>query len=120
MVVKGTTDPNRKLLIRYLKQTAKQKQAPIWNRLAKELERPRRSRPVVNVGKLNRFANLNKILLVPGKLLGDGVISSSVTVAAIDFSEQARKKITNAGGQCLEILELIEMNPTGQNVQLIT
>ncbi len=119
MVVKGTTDPNRKLLIRYLKQTANHVNAPIWRRLADELAKPRRSRPVVNVGKLNRFADNKKTLLIPGKLLGDGVISKPITVAAVEFSEHARKKIENAGGQCLDILTLLQKEPKGQNVQII-
>lgn len=119
MVLKGTTDPNRKLLIRYLRQLANKSEAPIWKRLAEELEKPRRSRPAVNVGKLNRFANLNKVLLVPGKLLGDGVITKPITVAAVDFSEQARRKVENAGGKCLDILTLVKMEPRGRNVQII-
>ena len=120
MVLKGTTDPNRKLLIRYLRQVANKNEAPIWKKLADELEKPRRSRPVVNVGKLNRFTDIDKVLLVPGKLLGDGVITKPVTVAAVDFSEQARQKIERAGGKCLDILKLLETEPKGRNVQIIT
>jgi len=50
----------------------------------------------VNLSKINRYANRDEIILVPGKVLGSGALSLPVKIAALDFSETAVSKITSA------------------------
>lgn len=59
-------------------------------------------------------------MVVPGKVLGDGIIEGKLYVAAVGFSTQARAKIVGKGGQCLTIEEFMEKNPTGKNARLIS
>jgi large subunit ribosomal protein L18e len=59
-------------------------------------------------------------MVVPGKVLGDGIIEDKLNVAAVDFSAQARAKIEGKGGKCLSIDELIQQNPTGKNALIIS
>jgi large subunit ribosomal protein L18e len=72
----------------------------------------------VNVSKINRHAAENDVILVPGKVLGAGLLDHAVTVVALDFSSSAEVKITEAGGKCLSIEEIIEANPKGSGIRI--
>ena len=71
---------------------------------------------IVNVSQLESFSDQSQVdakaLLAAGlikseddriKILGDGMLSRSLTVRAHKFSKSALEKITNAGGQAEEI-----------------
>jgi len=105
--------------MRLLRKAYRQHGAKIWLAVSEKLDRPRRKRIVVNVGKIASLTKENDVVVVPGKVLGDGSINHPVTVAAIGFSKSAIEKIKRAGGKCISILELIEMNPKGTNVKII-
>lgn len=113
------TNPNLVVLIQRLKDASRINGAPIWRDIALRLEGPMRNWAEVNVGKLNRYANEDEIVVIPGKLLGAGEIAKRLTVAAFRSSVQAREKIERAGGRSLSIEELIEMNPKGSNVRIM-
>jgi len=98
---------------------SREEDARIWRDVAQRLNSPTRSKIVVNVGKINRYADKDKIILVPGKVLGSGTIDHPVTVSSIDFSETAYKKIIDAGGRCLTIDDLVKESPKGSNVLII-
>jgi len=114
-----STNPNLIGLIRLLKKTSKENEAAIWRDVAEHLSKPKRRRLAVNVSRIERFTKANDEVLVPGKVLGAGVIKHPAKVAALDFSEQARAKIVKAKGKCLSISELIKLNPKGTNIKLI-
>ncbi len=63
----------------------------------------------VGLGKLGLLAakNAGKILVVPGKVLGSGSIGNAVEVAALEFSESAKKKIIAKGGKCVRLAEFV-------------
>ena len=98
---------------------AKRENAAIWRRTATELGRPRRQRPVMNLARLNRLTNENDVVLVPGKVLGNGSLDHTITIAAESFSYEARKKVLESGGTCLSIAELLESKPQGQGIRLM-
>ncbi len=116
---KGPTDPNVASLIVELRKASKNNEAPIWRSVSKKLQKSRRSRPQVNVSKLNRFTQNNEFVLIAGKVLGSGELNHSVNVAAVTFSEGARNKILAAEGRVLTISELINENPKGSGVKII-
>ncbi len=115
----GPTNIVLRMTIRRLKSTANKYKAPIWRYVAEFLERPRRLRIEVNVSKISRYTSAGDVVVVPGKVLGAGSIDHPVTVAAIAFSAEAIRKITNAGGRVLHVLQLIEENPRGSNIKII-
>ncbi len=115
-----TTDEMRQQLIIKLKRQSRNPGGRIWRDLYEDLQTPRRSRTTINVGDLQQHHTRGQILVVPGKVLGDGVIETKLNVAAVDFSVQARAKIEDKGGKCLTIEELMEQNPTGKNTQIIS
>ena len=113
------TNPDLLRLIRFLRKKSRENEAAIWRRIAEMLSKPKRRRIAVNVSRINRYSKENDEVVVPGKVLGAGVINHPVKVAAFAFSEKARSKIIKAKGKCLTIPELAEMNPKGSNVKII-
>ena len=106
-------------LIQELKRLASEQKVGVWSRIAEDLERSTRNRRIVNLSRLNRFTNDNEIIIVPGKVLGAGNIDHKVTVAAWNFSGQAKEKIEAVKGQCLTIAELARKNPKGSNMRIL-
>lgn len=102
-----------RLTVRLLEKAGSEYKMPVFKRAAEILSRPRRKRVAVNVGKLNRVVNDGDVVLVPGKVLGGGVLSKKVTVAAWGFSRSAIEKIKAAGGEAITIQELIRRRPKG-------
>ncbi len=113
------TNPNLATLIDELLVAAAKNNAAVWKDIAERIAKPRRLYAAVNVSKIERYAKENEYVVVPGKVLGGGSISKPVKVAALSFSETARRKITEAGGECLRISELIKINPSGSNVRIM-
>jgi large subunit ribosomal protein L18e len=114
-----STNPDLISLIRLLGKKSKENNASIWQDVARKLSKPKRSRIKVNVSKINRHSKENEGIVVPGKVLGAGIISHPVTVAALAFSQQAKSKIVKAKGKCLSIAEIAEENPDGSNLRII-
>ena len=97
----------------------KQKDVKLWQRLARELEKPTRKRREVNLSRIQRFAKSGETVLVPGKVLAAGELNKKVTIAAWNFSASAKEKVKAAGGKTLAISELIKSHPKGTNVRLL-
>ncbi|MGB9940912.1 50S ribosomal protein L18e [Methanosarcina sp.] len=112
------TNPRIVSLILTLKDGANANNAPIWKDIAKRLEMPSRNYAAVNISKINRHTAQDDILLIPGKVLGAGLLDHSVTVAALTFSDSAIDKITGAGGKCLSLEEIMEANPKGSGIRI--
>jgi len=115
-----TTDETRQKLIIKLKRQSRHPGGRIWHTLYDDLQSARRARVTVNVGDLQRNYTRGHVMVVPGKVLGDGIIEDKFDVAAVSFSAQARAKIESKGGQCLTLEEFMEKNPTGKNARIIS
>ncbi|MCE4603841.1 MAG: 50S ribosomal protein L18e [Aeropyrum sp.] len=115
----GPTNIIARKLITALRKASKEHNAPVWDRVAEVLERPTRRRPAVNVSKINRYAREGEMVIVPGKVLGAGVLDKRVTVAALSFSMQALVKIKLAGGRAVTLEEALRENPRGTNTRII-
>jgi large subunit ribosomal protein L18e len=112
------TNPRIVSLILTLKERANANAAPIWKDIARRLEMPSRDYAAVNISKINRHTAKDDVLLIPGKVLGAGLLDHPVTVAALNFSDSAAKKITEAGGKCLSLEEIMEANPKGSGIRI--
>ncbi|ABW01559.1 50S ribosomal protein L18e [Caldivirga maquilingensis] len=115
-----STNQYLRMTVRFLEKAHRQYNAALWATVADILSKPRRSRVTVNVGKLNRLLNDGDVVVVPGKVLGDGELSKKVTVAAWAFSKTAIDKIKAAGGEALSIPELVRRMPKPSGVKIIT
>ena len=95
----GPTDPNTQQLVIRMRQ----KKEKFYLVLARHLAKSKRRKVPVNVTKIGKFAHDNEAVAIPGKVLGSGDIKKPVTVYALSFSKDARKKIADAGGSCLPL-----------------
>lgn len=111
-----TTDPRRRRLIRELDKTKRR----FWRNISEYLQKSRSTRILVNLGKIDIFTDENDTVIVPGKLLSSGELTHPVTIAAYSCSRKAMKKLAKVGAQLIKIEDLLEKNPTGSNVKLIT
>ena len=114
-----STNPHLIELICFLRKKAQENNAPIWRDIAERMLKPRQRRAEVNISRLNRYTKEGDQVVVPGKVLGAGIIDHPITVAAFAFSEQAKEKILRAKGKCISIPELVKINPRGANVKIM-
>ncbi|RLF12620.1 MAG: 50S ribosomal protein L18e [Thermoprotei archaeon] len=113
------TNPMIRRVVIALRRAYRQHHVRLWRDLMERINVPKRRRVAVNVSRINRYTSANDIVVVPGKVLGAGVLEHPVTVAALWFSKSAREKIAKAGGRSLSIEELIAEHPSGSNVKII-
>ena len=113
------TNPRLLTLVQHLKDASRINEAPIWRDIALRLESPASRWAEVNVGNLDRHANEDDVIVVPGKLLGAGELRKKVTVAAFRCTGQAKEKVAGAGGRSLSLEELVENNPKGSKVRIM-
>ena len=114
-----STNPQLKETAADLKRQSRKNKVRIWETVAEELCKSKRSRVAVNVGQINRVAADAKAVAVAGTVLGGGEATGSLTVGAFKFTEQARIKLEKAGGKCLSLTELAEKYPKGTGVKIV-
>jgi len=112
------TNPRLRRLIADLKTTARESGSDVWSDVAERLEKPRRTHAEVNLGRIERYAREDETVVVPGKVLGSGVLQKDVTVAAVDFSTTAETKIDQVG-EATPLEQVLEDNPDGSDVRVI-
>ena len=93
--------------------------APAWMRVAELLVRPTRQRASVNTSKLDEYNVDGGVLVVPGKVLGAGITTKKLTVAALSFSAVARAQIAAKGGKCLTLPEAVKAHPKGTGIVIL-
>jgi large subunit ribosomal protein L18e len=109
---------DNQLLVSLIDMLSREKK-PIWKRVIKELGRPRKDTVEVNLSKLESYGSKDGTVLVPGKVLGSGMLTKKMTVAAFSFSESAKRLISEAGGKTLTIEALHKANPEGRDVRIL-
>lgn len=115
----GPTNISLKSLIEELRKKAYSDNAPLFRRIADDLEKPTRQRREVNLSKINRYAKKGELVVVPGKVLATGELNHSVTIAAWKFSGTAVEKITKANAKAITINELIKNGAKQAPVRII-
>ena len=113
---KRSNNPIIKETLEKLEKVYKEKNETFWSSIAEMISRSNSRRPIVNVGKISQLTKENDVVLIPGKILGDGLVDHSVTVGALFMSKSACKKITTAGGSMLNLVEFAEKYPDGSGV----
>lgn len=116
----GPTNPYLKQLIETLKKKSYELNAPIWKTIAEKLEKPTRKRIEVNLSKIDRHTNKGDTVIVPGVVLASGQLTKSINIAAWRFSSATIKKLKNVKGKILTIEELLQENPKGSNIKILS
>lgn len=118
-MVKRTGPTNYQLQQLILELEPKALISRFWKRVLEDLKKPSRQRRIVNLYKIEQFAQDGETILVPGKVLSVGNINKKVNVAALKFSDDAKRKITDLKGKTLTINELLHENPEGKKVRIL-
>ena len=111
------TDPQRIQVYHVLSKAGRE--SKFWEAVAEDVLKPRRRRRTVNVTHLSRSTGPNDTVVVPGKVLGTGVIDHPITVGTYSCSLAALKKIEEAGGKVLPIEEMTKRKPLGRGVKIL-
>ncbi len=98
------SDGRRKAVITLLLSSDK----PVWRRVAELLATPRRRAKATNISKLQRYGREDMVIVVPGKLLGDGSLNKSLKVAAYSFTKRAEEELKKSNSTLLTIEEVFE------------
>jgi large subunit ribosomal protein L18e len=112
--ITGPSNYYERKLIRDLWKTRRN----IWRKLSKKLSGSRKDRVEANLKRINRKTKDNDVIVVPGKILGVGILDHKITIAALNASRSAREKIEASGSKLITINELLEQNPEGKNVKI--
>ncbi|MFX1481305.1 MAG: 50S ribosomal protein L18e [Promethearchaeota archaeon] len=111
------TGPNNYYVRKLIRDLWKTK-IKIWRTISKKLSGPRKNRISPNLYRINKNTKKNDIIVIPGKVLGMGDLDHTLTIACLDCSSTARKKIESSGSQLISIEELLEKNPKGSGVKI--
>ncbi len=90
----------------------------IWKIISKKLSGPRRNRVKTNLYHINKKTKKGDVIIVPGKILGMGDLDHTLTIACLESSKSAKKKIESSGSKLISIEELLELNPRGSGVKI--
>jgi large subunit ribosomal protein L18e len=115
----GPTNPLLKALIEDLKRKSIEKQSNFLKDIAEKLNKTRRQRVEVNIAHIERYANKNETVIIPGVVLGYGELSKPVTISAWKFTKPAKQKIEKSKGKAISIEELVDKNPRGTKVKIL-
>ncbi len=115
----GPTNSYLRSLVEDLSKKSRDLDVPIWKTVAEKLSKPTRQRVEVNISDIERNANADETILVPGVVLSNGELTKQVKVAAWKFSPKSQEKIKHLHGEVLTIEELLKKNPKGTNVRIM-
>ncbi|OYT32556.1 50S ribosomal protein L18e [Candidatus Woesearchaeota archaeon] len=115
----GPTNIHTRELIQILRRESTLQKAKLWKRIADDLEKPRRQRRIVNISKIARNTKPNETIIIPGKVLGSGKLQHSLTIAALEFSEKAKKLIEQSKGKAITIQELLKQKTKTSQIKII-
>ncbi|PIN77112.1 50S ribosomal protein L18e [Candidatus Woesearchaeota archaeon CG10_big_fil_rev_8_21_14_0_10_34_12] len=74
----------------------------------------------VNLDKIEKESKEGDTVVIPGKVLGGGILLKKVRVAAFSYSGSAKEKLKNVKCEATPIEEEINKNPEAKGVKIIT
>ena len=102
-----------------LKIASKKNDAPIWLKLAKTALKSNSNQKTIHLKKINENSDDGNAVIIPGKVLGTGIISHKIVLSSFSISNSAAQKIKQSGGEIIKFSEMIEKFPTGKGVKII-
>jgi len=112
--ITGPSNYYHRKLIRDLWKT----QIKIWRTISKKISGSRKNRVKANLYHINKKTRKDDIIVIPGKVLGIGDLDHNLTIACLEYSKTAKKKIEASGTKLMSIEELLEQNPKGTGVKI--
>jgi len=91
----------------------------LWKDASQAVLASRKNRPVVSIDTISKNSKDGGRVIVPGKVLASGSLKHRVTVAALSFSEGAKKKIVESGGQCVSLSDFMQSSKDVKGVLVL-
>lgn len=115
-----STGPTSELVLQGIRAVRKAREkAPIWRYVYGQITKASRSRTVVNLSRIARYAQSGSTVVVPGKVLGAGSVGFPLTVVALSFSRSAVDKIHKAKGKALTFDEFLASRRTKKGLVIL-
>ncbi len=118
-VTKITSQSDRKTNVVLLETIRAAKKLSAWIPVASVLSSPRSQWKQLTLADLSKLDANAKQVVVPGKILSQGLAPKKMKVIAFSFSEQARSKLIEAGCECELIYEEIKKNPDAKGLTIL-
>jgi len=115
----GPSNDQLKTLIIEMKKKSIESPTDFWKKLANSLEKPTRQKIVVNLSRISKYSKENDTVIVPGKVLGDGILDKKVNIAAFSFSQSAKDKIAESKSQTISLEELMKKDIKLSEIKII-
>lgn len=90
-----------------------------WLEVAHLISTPRRKQVSLNLKEIDENSKDNQIVIVPGKVLGDGKIEKKIKIVALNFSESAKIKLKKDKIDFSDIKSEILKNPEAKNIHIL-
>ena len=119
VTMEAKTNPRTLNMVKEMYALSEKEGAAIWKDLAKRFEKPRRNWAEVNLSRLNRVTKKGDVIVVPGKILGNGLIEHPIEAYVFSISESAKSAIEKAKGKVGIIEDLMKKNPKATGVRII-
>jgi large subunit ribosomal protein L18e len=118
-----SANPYNKLLIKLYKFLARRTDSKFCATVLKRLHMSKVNQPPIGLHRLSKYmANKDgKTAVIVGKVTDDVRMPEcpKLSVCALGFTENARKRITAAGGECITLDQLALRAPKGSNTVLL-
>ena len=92
----------------------RKQKSPFWIKIAGIISKPKRKSIAVNISKINKYSSDGDTIIVPGKVLGSGVLDHKITLAAVSASEEVKKKM-----KILKMDDIVKKSSDGKGVKII-
>ena len=90
-----------------------------WFQVAQIISGPRRKRMNLNLDEIDNIANDGETIVVPGKVLSQGELNKKIKIVALNFSKNAKEKLSRSKKDFATIEEEIKKNPDGKGIRII-
>ncbi|KKK46446.1 hypothetical protein LCGC14_0575050 [marine sediment metagenome] len=90
----------------------------IWRQISKKLSGPRQNKIKANLYRINQKTKSDDVILIPGKVLGIGELDHKLTIACLEYSQSAKKKVESSGSRLMSIEDLLLQNPNGNGIKI--
>merc|ERR1712176_328797 len=123
MKVVKTKNPYNRLLIKLYKFLSRRTDSKFCATVLKRLHMSKINQPPIGLHRLAKYMSKKdgKTAVIVGKVTDDVrmLTCPKLSVCALSFTENARKRIVAAGGECITLDQLALRAPTGSNTVLL-
>lgn len=106
--VGSLSNPEKIQTLTLLRQAGKRSERRVWRDMSNRLESHKSQMSNVNISKVSKLTKEGDVVIIPGKVLGSGIIDHKIHIGAFAFSGVAIEKIRRADGEPLSVQAFIQ------------